>query len=320
MTFLDFEESLTKIETDLAKIAADQSLSPETKDKECAKLDEKYQKTLSKIYTRLSPWDKVKVARHALRPHFVDYLDHLVTDFVPLCGDRTYGDDTALLGGMGNFRGRSVMLIGHEKGHDTQSRVAHNFGMPSPEGYRKALRLVKLANQYNLPVLSFIDTPGAHPGVGAEARGQSESIAQSTKAFIELQTPSIGLIAGEGMSGGAIAIGVCNRMLMLEHSIYSVISPEGCASILWRDAGQADQAAKALRLTSNDLEALSIVDEVIEEPVGGAHRNRTETMNRVGDTIEKHLADLVGLSSKEIYTQREARFMAYGIGVKSLGS
>ena len=252
------------------------------------------------------------MARHPERPHFRDYRKALIEDFEELCGDRRFSEDAAIVGGLGRFRGRSVVVIGHEKGHDTESRIRHNFGMARPEGYRKAIRLMDMAEKFNLPVLTFVDTAGAYPGLGAEERGQSEAIARSTERCLTLGTPLISTITGEGGSGGAVALASGNVVMMLEHSIYSVISPEGCASILWKDSTRARDAAVAMKVTAPDLMALKIVDQTIPEPIGGAHRHPTETMQAVGNAIEQHLIALDGKTPAELRQQRRERFLAIG--------
>ena len=252
------------------------------------------------------------MARHPNRPHCLDYVKELITDFTPLAGDRGYAEDNAIIGGLGRFEGRSVVVIGQEKGHDTESRVKHNFGMARPEGYRKAQRLMHLAERFGLPVVTFVDTAGAYPGIGAEERGQAEAIARSIEVCLDLQVPVVSLVIGEGGSGGAIAIAAANRVLMLEHSVYSVISPEGCASILWRDGGHATDAANALKLTAQDLLQLGVIDEIIPEPVGAAHRDGAATIEAAGDAIRKCLADLHGLDGSTLRQQRRDKFLKMG--------
>src|SRR5690606_9345365 len=263
-------------------------------------------------YANLDPWRKTQVARHPQRPHFVDYVAGLITEFVELRGDRKYGDDQAVLGGLGRFRGQPVVVMGHEKGFDTATRLKHNFGMARPEGYRKAVRLMDMAEQFGLPVLTFVDTAGAYPGLGAEERGQAEAIARSTERGLTLGTPMIATITGEGGSGGAIALAAANRVLMLEHSIYSVISPEGAASILWRDGARARDAAAAMKITGPDLIELKIVDRLIEEPAGGAHADAEAAIRAVGDVLEEELAALAPLSADELRRHRAERFYAIG--------
>lgn len=312
-TYLDFERSVAELE---AKIAELESLdggegAPNVGD-EVAKLREKAADQLKSLYERLDGWQKTQVARHPDRPHFTEYQAALIEDFTELSGDRRYAEDHALMGGLGRFRGRPVVVMGHEKGRTTESRLKHNFGMARPEGYRKAIRLMDLAERYELPVLSFVDTAGAYPGVGAEERGQSEAIARAIERCLTLPVPNVAVITGEGGSGGAVAIASANRVYMLEHSVYSVISPEGCASILWRDSAKAKDAANAMRVTARDLLALKIVDDVIAEPPGGAHRHADAVVETVGDTIAAALDELSALSAEELIDQRHARFLAIG--------
>ena len=284
---------------------------------ELKKLRGKSAKQLQDLYTDLSAWRKTQVARHPARPHFSDYVEHLCEDYQELAGDRVYGNDEAVLGGLATFKGRSVVVMGHEKGRTTESRLKHNFGMAHPEGYRKAVRLMDLAEKFNLPVLSFVDTAGAYPGKAGEERGQAEAIARSTERCLTLPVPMVATIIGEGGSGGAIAIAAANKVLMLEHSIYSVISPEGCASILYRDAAKARDAAEAMKITGEHLKRLHIVDQVIKEPVGGAHRDLPRMVKDAGKAIEAELKKLLKLSPEEIKRQRRERF--YAIGREGLG-
>jgi len=263
-------------------------------------------------YARLSSWQKVQVARHPGRPHFLDYARRILEDFTPLAGDRSFGEDQAVVAGLARFRGRAVAFIGQEKGNDTQSRVKHNFGMAMPEGYRKAVRIFELADQFGLPVLSFCDASGAYPGVSAEERGQAEAIARSIQAGVSVRAPFIATVIGEGMSGGAIAIAAASRVYMLEHAIYSVISPEGCASILWRSADKAQEAAQALRITAQDLLQLRVIDAIVPEPVGGAHRAPEEAIDAVADQIAEGLKEMEGVSGDELLRQRRAKFLAMG--------
>jgi acetyl-CoA carboxylase carboxyl transferase subunit alpha len=272
----------------------------------------KAQKLLQTTYSKLTAAQKVQVARHQERPHFLDYISGLITDFTPLAGDRNFADDHALIGGLGRFEGRSCVIIGHEKGHDTDSRIRHNFGMARPEGYRKAQRLMSMASQFQLPVITLVDTAGAYPGKGAEERGQSEAIAKSIEKCLRTDVPIITVIIGEGGSGGAIAIAVADRVYMLEHSIYSVISPEGCASILWRSGAHAGDAAEALRLTAQDLHGLKLIDGIIDEPLGGAHRHRDETIRNVGSYISDALRDLTPWNGTDLIRKRREKFLAYG--------
>ena len=267
---------------------------------------------LRETYGRLTPWQKTQVARHPDRPHFKDYVSALLEDFIPLAGDRNFGEDAAIVGGLGRLGGRKVMLIGHEKGDDTASRLTHNFGMAKPEGYRKAIRLMELADRFGLPVLSLVDTPGAFPGVQAEERGQAEAIARSTEACLAVGVPMVAAIVGEGGSGGAIAIAAANRVLMLEHSVYAVISPEGCASILWRTAEKAADAAEAMRVTAQDLKALGVVDRIVPEPVGGAHRAPLEAIASLGDAIGEELDSLAALPRGEVRSHRRQKYLTIG--------
>ena len=279
---------------------------------EISKLQAKVDKLLKQKYENLSAWEKVLVARHPERPHFLNYQEALMEDFVELSGDRNFGEDASIIGGIGKFRGRPVLFMGHEKGHDTNTRLKHNFGMPRPEGYRKAQRLMKLADQYGLPIITLVDTAGAYPGVGAEERGQSEAIARSIEVCLSVKVPFISIVIGEGGSGGAIAIAASNKVLMLEHSIYSVISPEGCASILWRSADKKQEAAEAQKLTAQDLLGLKVIDTIIKEPLGGAHRNHKDTFAALGDAIESELKSLENFSGDELLNQRHKKFLEIG--------
>ncbi|MEO0786035.1 MAG: acetyl-CoA carboxylase carboxyltransferase subunit alpha, partial [Pseudomonadota bacterium] len=279
-TYLDFEKPLAELEAKIAELeAVDASEDGPSISEELGKLREKSEKQLKDLYRNLSPWRKTQVARHPERPHFKDYLDSLFTDYQELAGDRVFGNDEAVLGGLATFKGRSVVVLGHEKGHNTESRIRHNFGMAHPEGYRKAVRLMDLAEKFNLPVISFVDTAGAYPGKAGEERGQAEAIARSTQRCLTLSVPMVSLIIGEGGSGGAIAIASANQVLIMEHSIYSVISPEGCASILYRDAEKASEAAEAMKITAQDLKSRGIVDDIVKEPIGGAHRDPAKAVN-----------------------------------------
>jgi acetyl-CoA carboxylase carboxyl transferase subunit alpha len=309
MKTLDFEKTIAEIEE---KINAVRSLSqPEGLDidAELIRLQTKLQKHMQAAYTNLTAWQKANVARHENRPHTVDYIRTLIKDFVQLRGDRCFGEDEAIIGGIGRFNGRTVVVIGQEKGKDTPTRVRHNFGMAKPEGYRKAIRLMKMAEHFQLPVLTFIDTAGAFPGVEGEERGQAEAIAKAMEVSFDLTVPMIATIIGEGGSGGAIAIGTANTVMMLEHSIYSVISPEGCAAILYKNAAKAEQAANSLRLTAQDLLELKIIDEIIEEPFGGAHRHRLEVIQAVGKSIEKHLQAYDEMDPNTIRIARQQKFL-----------
>ncbi|MEM1104430.1 MAG: acetyl-CoA carboxylase carboxyltransferase subunit alpha, partial [Pseudomonadota bacterium] len=267
---------------------------------------------LKSTYAKLTAWQKTQVARHQERPHLSDYLQALVEDFTPLAGDRLYGEDRAIIGGLGRFQGRSVVLMGQEKGSDMESRVRHRFGMARPEGYRKAQRLMTLAQRFDMPLIAFVDTAGAYPGVGAEERGQAEAIAQSTARCLKLRTANVAIIVGEGGSGGAVALAGANRIFMLEHSVYSVISPEGCASILWRDSNKAPDAAEAMRISAQDLLELGVIDEVIAEPIGGAHRDVATAVVQAGDKIEETLNELADLSPDKLLAQRREKFLAMG--------
>jgi len=267
---------------------------------------------LRQTYSRLSPWQKSLVARHQLRPHFSDYVSALIEDFTPLAGDRNFAEDRAIIGGLGRFRGRALMVIGHEKGADTEGRLRHNFGMANPEGYRKAMRLMRLAERFSLPVVTLVDTPGAYPGVGAEERGQAEAIARSIETCLDLRIPLISAIIGEGGSGGAIALAVANRVLMLEHATYSVITPEGCAAILWRDSEHAQEAADSLKMTAQNLLQMAVVDEIVEEPIGGAHRSPEAAIAALGDALEKALDELKPLSGAELRAKRREKFLEIG--------
>ena len=309
--YLDFEKPIADLE---AKIEELQALSETTGsfEAEIDALRARARELREEAYDNLDPWKKTQVARHPQRPHLFDYLEHLIEDFVELRGDRQFGDDQAIVGGLGRFRDRAVVVMGHEKGHDTSSRLKHNFGMARPEGYRKAVRLMDMAERFNLPVLTFVDTAGAYPGLGAEERGQAEAIARSTERGLTLGVPMIATITGEGGSGGAIALAAANRVLMLEHSIYSVISPEGAASILWRDGSRAKDAAAAMKITAPDLLGLKIVDRIIEEPSGGAHADREAAMSAVGDVLEEELDALEILSPEQLRAQRADRFYAIG--------
>ncbi len=311
-TFLDFEKPVAELEARIAELRDTASADEPNIAAEIGRLRERADKQLASLYARLTPWQKTQVARHPERPHFKDYLAALVEDFVPLAGDRKFGEDAAIVGGFGRMAGRKVMLIGHEKGDDTASRLRHNFGMARPEGYRKAVRLMELADRFGLPVVTLVDTAGAFPGVQAEERGQAEAIARSTEQCLKLGVPMVAAIVGEGGSGGAIAIAAANRVLMLEHSIYSVISPEGCASILWRTAEKAAEAAEAMKITAQDLLSLGVIDKVVPEPVGGAHRDPAATIAALGDAIEAELAALEPLGADELRTARRDKYLAIG--------
>ena len=313
-TYLDFEKPIAELESKVSEL---QSLDQDEENavslgEEIATLQEKANKALADIYSRLTPWQKTLVARHPERPHCMDFIEGLIEDFTPLAGDRYFSEDAAIVSGLGRLNGRAVMIIGQEKGRDTEARLKHNFGMARPEGYRKAVRLMEMADKFNLPVVTLIDTAGAYPGVGAEERGQSEAIARSTDCCLAIGVPIISVITGEGGSGGAIAIATANKVLMLEHSIYSVISPEGAASIIWRDDKYREDAATAMKITADDLLELGIIDGIIPEPMGGAHRDRQATIKAVGEHIEQTLAQFDGKSADEIRQQRHDKFLAIG--------
>lgn len=312
-TYLDFEKPLADLDRKIAEL---ESLSgagegPSIGD-EISKLRDKSAKQLHDLYKNLDAWRKTQVARHPERPHFKDYIEHAFEDFVPLAGDRVFGEDEAVIGGLARFRGRSVVVMGHEKGRTTESRIKHNFGMAHPEGYRKAVRLMDMAEQFDLPVITFVDTAGAYPGKAGEERGQAEAIARSTERCLTLSTPNVAVIVGEGGSGGAIGIAAANKVLILEHSIYSVISPEGCASILWHDAARAKDAAEAMKITAQELLGNKIVDEIVAEPLGGAHRDVVGAIRAVSDAVERNLVSLEGLTPAQLRKQRKDRFYAIG--------
>jgi len=311
-TFLDFEKPVAELEGKIKELRHTADGGDVNISEELARLETKVDQVLKQIYGKLSPWQKMHVARHPNRPHFSDYMTELFEDFVELCGDRAFGDDTALVGGIARFRGRSVFVIGHEKGSGTEGRVRHNFGMAHPEGYRKAVRLMELANHYGLPLLTFIDTPGAYPGVEAEERGQSEAIARAIEASLRLDVPFVASIVGEGGSGGAVALATADAVLMLEHAIYSVISPEGCASILWRSAAKAQDAADALKMTAVDLLELGVIDRVVAEPLGAAHRQPDAAIRSLGDEIERALKKLTNEQGDSRRTRRREKFLAMG--------
>jgi len=279
---------------------------------EIERLEVKSAELLSSTYASLTPWQKTQVARHPQRPHFRDYVAHAFTDFMPLGGDRNFGDDEAIMGGFAKLDGRRVMLIGHEKGHDTQSRLARNFGMARPEGYRKAVRLMDMADRFGLPVVTLIDTPGAYPGKGAEERGQSEAIARSTEKCLQVRVPLVSVVIGEGGSGGAVAFATANRVAMMEHAVYSVISPEGCASILWRTAEKASEAAQAMKITAQHLKRLEVIDRIVEEPVGGAHRDPQAMARSLGKVLSEELDTLSQMDSDTLLRMREERFLQMG--------
>jgi len=310
--FLEFEKPLAELEGKIEELrhladGGDLNIADEVE-----RLENKVDRLLRQTYAKLSPWQKVQLARHPERPHGSNYIAGLITEFTPLAGDRAFAEDRAIIGGLGRFRGRAVVVLAHEKGADTEARVKHNFGMAKPEGYRKAIRLMHLAQRFGLPVLSFVDTAGAYPGIEAEERGQAEAIARSIEACLQIEVPMVATVIGEGGSGGAIAIAAGNKVLMLEHAVYSVISPEGCASILWRSAGNAQDAAEALKLTAQDLLKLGIIDQIVTEPLGGAHRDKAATIDAVGDAIESALAPLLDLDGPALRKQRREKFLAMG--------
>jgi acetyl-CoA carboxylase carboxyl transferase subunit alpha len=309
--YLDFEKPISDLEGKIIELKklAEQDDSVDTSD-EIQKLEARANEAMVEIYSKLSAWQKTQVARHPQRPHFVDYMEALFEDFTPLAGDRAFAEDAAIQAGLARFRGQPVALIGQEKGNDTKSRIKHNFGSPRPEGYRKAIRVMELADRFGLPIVSLIDTAGAYPGVDAEERGQAEAIARSTEMCLNVKVPVICIVLGEGGSGGAIAIATGNRVYMLEHAIYSVISPEGAASILWRDSARAKEAATSMKITAEDLKGLGIIDGIIPEPVGGAHRDPEAVIAATGDVIARALADLKGV--KDLRKQRREKFLAIG--------
>lgn len=311
-SFLDFEKPIAELQgriDELRDTAAEGSVDLAA---DIARLQAKSDKLLKDTFARLTPWQKTQVARHPERPHFKDYVAALFDEFVPLAGDRAFGDDQAIIGGFATFRGRKIMVLGHEKGDDTASRLRHNFGMGKPEGYRKAIRLVELANRFGLPILTLVDTSGAFPGIQAEERGQAEAIARSTEACLNAGVPIVAAIVGEGGSGGAVALAAGNRVLMFEHAVYSVISPEGCASILWRTADKAPEAAEAMRITAQDLKAFGVIDDIVSEPLGGAHRDRGNAIESLGDALSSALADLVSLAPADLRKDRQAKFLKMG--------
>ncbi len=316
MNHLEFEKPIVEMESKLKALANVSNNGDINIESEMKRIEKKLESLLKETYASLDPAQKVQVARHPNRPHFKDYIKHLIKDFTPLAGDRLFGEDEALIGGIGRFNGQSCIIMGQEKGDDTESRIRHNFGMARPEGYRKAQRLMDMANSYNIPVLTFVDTAGAYPGLGAEERGQSEAIAKSIESCLRLNVPMISTIIGEGGSGGAIAIAAANNVLMLEHSIYSVISPEGCASILWRSGEYAKDAAKALRLTAQDLKKLGVIDDIISEPLGGAQRNHEEVMKNASAKIEATLKSFAKMDATALKLHRREKFLK--IGEKSL--
>ena len=311
-TYLEFEKPIAELEARVAELRETATAGEIDLEAEIAKLEAKSEKLLRETYARLTPWQKTQVARHPDRPHFKDYVEAITDEFLPLAGDRAFGDDPAIIGGLAKIDGRRVMRIGHEKGDDTASRLKHNFGMAKPEGYRKAIRLMQLANRFGLPVVTLVDTPGAFPGVQAEERGQAEAIARSTEQCLELTVPLIAAVVGEGGSGGAVALAAANRVLMFEHAVYSVSSPEGCASILWRTADKAADAAEAMRITASDLQALGVVDRVIDEPLGGAHRQPGAATANLKQALVEEMDGCAALGARELLSQRRAKFLAVG--------
>lgn len=312
-TYLDFEKPIAELDKKIHELKT--LVGDDTNDSmrgEIEKLEEKARTALADTYAKLTPWQKTLVARYTERPHCLDYICGLIEDFTPLSGDRYFADDEAIVGGIGTFRGRSVMVIGHEKGSDTESRIKHNFGMAMPEGYRKAVRLMEMADRFQLPVITLVDTAGAYPGIAAEERGQAEAIARSTECCLRLGVPIVGVIIGEGGSGGAVAIATANTILMLEHAIYSVISPEGAASIIWRDSEKKEEAATAMKVTAQDLEELGVIDGIISEPVGGAHRDPKGIIDATGTAIALALANFDNMSPEEVRKHRRDRFLAMG--------
>ncbi|HSH63446.1 acetyl-CoA carboxylase carboxyltransferase subunit alpha [Methyloceanibacter sp.] len=312
-TYLDFEKPIAELESKVAELktlaSAERSVSIE---EDIAKLENKAREALVETYSALTPWQKTQVARHPERPHFRHYIDALVKDFTPLSGDRFFAEDQAIIGGIGRFTGRSVMVIGHEKGSDTEGRIKHNFGMARPEGYRKAVRLMEMADHFAIPVISLVDTAGAYPGIGAEERGQAEAIARSTNCCLELGVPIVSVVIGEGGSGGAVAIATANRIYMLEHAIYTVASPEAAASILWRDSSRAVDAATNMKITAQDLLKLGVIDGIIPEPIGGAHRDGVEVVKATGEVVAEALAAFDALTPDQIRKDRREKFLAMG--------
>ena len=314
-TYLDFEKPLAELEAKIEELRAVQADGGEVQvEEEIARLEAKAAQTLRELYEELTPWQKTQVARWPQRPHCLDYVNELIAEFVPLAGDRKFGDDDAIIGGFGRFRGQSICVIGHEKGSSTEARLKHNFGMAKPEGYRKAVRLMEMADRFEIPVLALVDTAGAYPGIGAEERGQAEAIARSTETCLNLGVPNVALILGEGGSGGAIAIATANRVLMMEHAIYSVISPEGAASILWHDTTKAQEAATNMKITAQDLARFGVIDEIVREPVGGAHRDPQLAIEQAGDAIAAAFASMSEMDRGTVRKMRRDKFLAIGRG------
>lgn len=310
--YLEFEKPVAQLQARIAELRAAAEGDEVDISNELARLEKKSAELLASTYAALTPWQKTQVARHPQRPHFRDFVANAFDEFIPLGGDRLYGDDEAIMGGLATLRGRKVVLIGHEKGHDTESRLRHNFGMGKPEGYRKAIRLMELADRFGLPVVTLVDTSGAFPGVEAEERGQAEAIARSTEACLALGVPMVATIVGEGGSGGAVALASAERVLMFEHAVYSVISPEGCASILWRTAERAPDAAEAMRVTAQQLKELGVIDRIVKEPVGGAHRDPAGACLALAEAVDEELTALAGLPSDGLRRMREERFLRIG--------
>jgi acetyl-CoA carboxylase carboxyl transferase subunit alpha len=312
-SYLDFEKPVAELEAKIEEMRALQAAGNAIAvGDEITRMEAKAGQALKDLYAELTPWQKTQVARHPQRPHALDYIGQLISDFTPLAGDRSFGEDPAIVGGFGRFCGDSVCVIGHEKGSDTESRLKHNFGMARPEGYRKAARLLEMAEHFEIPVIAFVDTAGAYPGIGAEERGQAEAIARSTEACLRISVPNVAAIIGEGGSGGAIALATANRVIMLEHAVYSVISPEGAASILWRDTTKAEDAAFGMKITAEDLMRLGVVDTVVPEPTGGAHRDPQAAIAATGAAVAKALAELKGLDPATVVRLRREKFMAIG--------
>jgi acetyl-CoA carboxylase carboxyl transferase subunit alpha len=312
ISYLDFEKPVAALEERIAQLRSVNALHDVDVASEIGRLETKSAELLASTYASLTPWQKTQVARHPQRPHFRDYVAHAFSDFMPLGGDRLYADDLAIMGGFARLGDRRVMLIGHEKGHDTKTRIAHNFGMGKPEGYRKAIRLMELAGRFGLPVVTLVDTSGAFPGIEAEERGQAEAIARATEACLALRVPMVAAIVGEGGSGGAVALASANRVLMLEHAVYSVISPEGCASILWRTSEKAADAAQAMKVTAQDLKRINVIDRIVKEPIGGAHRDPVAAAKMLGEALGEEVDALAPNSADQLIAAREARFLAIG--------
>ncbi len=312
ISYLDFEKPVAALEERIKQLRSVNALHDVDVASEIGRLESKSTELLASTYGSLTPWQKTQVARHPQRPHFRDYVAHTFTEFMPLGGDRLYGDDLAIMGGFARLGGHRVMLLGHEKGNDTQSRIRHNFGMGKPEGYRKAIRLMEMASRFGLPVVTLVDTSGAFPGIEAEERGQAEAIARSTEACLALEVPMIAAVVGEGGSGGAVALASANRVLMMEHAVYSVISPEGCASILWRTSEKAPEAAQAMKVTAQDLKRINVIDRIVKEPVGGAHRDPMAAARMLGTALSEELDALAAKTGEQLVVAREQRFLAIG--------